>query len=317
MKKIISSVVTGALIMAGGIALGAPAHAAAATPTFVLSGGNGVYGLDPISIVATAGAEGTVKFMVGGVALTGCDASATTSVAPFVAKCAWTPAAPGAATLTATFTPKDATAFTVATSNTLPVKVGTPVQGVVSPIHIYVDEVLATGTTGALAPRFGQGCTVSSEYIIGQQIVFRVYANNADQGGAVMDSSNTASAFVQVVGMKDPLKLNYGNHSGVSFWTAVLNTGTAEGKYSTLGVIKFKVTMVAKDQKTAKVLSTKLAPKKVNGAIVYDAEGRMVSERVTYYRTVTMNPILKGAVGTWESNFTAASQLTLYAVPKA
>ena len=317
MKKIISSVLTGALIMAGGMAMSAPAANAAATPTFVLSGGNGVYGLDPITIVATAGAEGNVKFIVGGVALTGCDASVTTSVAPFVAKCAWTPAAPGPATLTATFTPKDAAAFTAATSNTLMVKVGTPVQGVVSPIHIYVDEVLASGSTGALAPRFGQGCTVSSEYIIGQQIVFRVYANNADQGGAVMDTSNTAAAFIEVVGMKDPLKLNYGNHSGVAFWTAVLNTGTAEGKYSTLGVIKFKVTMVAKDQKTAKVLSTKLAPKKVNGKNVYDSEGRLVSERVTYYRTVTMNPILKGAVATWESNFTAASQLTLYAVPKA
>jgi len=317
MKRIVSNIVAGALIMTGGVALSTPAHAAAVTPTFVLSGGNGVYGLDPISIVATVGAEGTVKFMIGGAVLTGCDASATTSVAPFVTKCAWTPGASGPATLTAVFTPKDEAAFTVATSNTLPVKVGTPVQGIVSPIHIYVDEVLASGSTGALAPRFGQGCTVSSEYIIGQQIVFRVYANNADQGGAVMDSSNTASAFVEVVGMKDPIKLNYGNHSGVAFWTAVLNTGTAEGKYSTLGVIKFKVNMVAKDQKTAKVLSTKLAPKKVDGKNVYDSQGRLVSERVTYYRTVTMNPILKGAVATWESNFTAASQLTLYALPKA
>ena len=318
MNKKISTAVIGAVALFGSaIVGGSPAYAAPAASTLILSGGSGVFGLAPITITATANNAGTVKFLAGGVAILGCEAAATTTVAPFAAKCAWLPAAAGSVALTGVLTPTDAASFEGVTSTALNVKVGVPVQGVVSPIHIYVDTILATGSTGVLAPRFGVGCTIASEFIIGQTIVFRIYANNADQGGAVMDSSNTASAFIQVVGVKDPLKLNYGNHSGVSFWTAVLNTGTAEGKYSTLGIIKFKVTMVAKDQKTAKVLSTKLAPKRVNGAIVYDAEGRMVSERVTYYRTVTMNPILKGAVATWESNFTAASQLTLYALPKA
>jgi hypothetical protein len=197
------------------------------------------------------------------------------------------------------------------------VKVGTPVQGVVSPIHIYVDEVLATGSTGALAPRFGQGCTISSEYIIGQQIVFRVYANNADQGGAVMDPSNTAKAYIEVAGVDTPLTLKYGNHSGVAFWTAVLTTGTGAGQYGTIGVIKYKVTMVAKDMDTAKVLSTKLAPKVVDGKVARDTDGKIVYERVSYYRTVKVSPTLKGATGVWQSNFAATSQLTLYAVPKA
>ena len=46
-----------------------------------------------------------------------------------------------------------------------------------------------------------------------------------------------------------------------------------------------------------------------------DASGRTVYDRVSYYRTVPVIPALKGAVGVWQSNFTASSLLTLYAVP--
>jgi hypothetical protein len=213
-------------------------------------------------------------------------------------------------------TPSDAT-LAKATSPTLNVKVGVPVQGVISPIHMYVDTVLGSGATGVLAPRFGVSCAITSEYLVGQTIVFRVYANNADQGGAVMDSSNTAQAYIEVSGWPTKIPLTYGNHSGVSFWTGVLKTGTGNGMYSTLGLINFKVTMVAKDTSTMKVLSTKLAPKLVNGVRQVDpATGRTIYDRVSYYRTVQVSPALKGATGTWSSNFAAYSQLTLYAVPK-
>jgi hypothetical protein len=67
-----------------------------------------------------------------------------------------------------------------------------------------------------------------------------------------------------------------------------------------------------------KVLSTKLSAKKnVDGSRVLDANGKSVFERVAYYRTVTLSPVLKGATGTWSSNFTQTSQLTLFAVPAA
>ena len=243
------------------------------------------------------------------------EAVPTTTVSPFVAKCSWVPAAAGATALTGVLTPTDASLAKV-NSPTLNVKVGVPVQGVISPIHMYVDTVLASGTTGALAPRFGVSCAVTSEYILGQGIVFRVYANNADQGGAVMDTTNTAKAYIEISGVKDPLPLSYGNHSGVAFWTAVLRTGTGNGQYSTLGTINFKVTMIAKDTDKMKVLSTKLVAKKVNGVRQVDENGRTIYDRVSYYRTVSVNPPLKGAVGTWSSNFAAYSQLTLYAVPK-
>ncbi len=316
MNRKISTAIIGAVALIGGIFVGGtPAQAAPAASTLVLSGGSGVYGLAPITINATANNAGNVKFFAGGAAIVGCEAVATATVTPFVARCAWVPAAAGAVALTAVFTPTDAAAFSPIDSPVFNVKVGLPVQGVISPIHMYVDTVLASGSTGALAGRFGVSCAITSQYLVGQTIVFRIYANNADQGGAVMDSSNTSQAFIEVAGVKDPLPMTYGNHSGVAFWTAILKTGAAP-LYNTLGVINYKVTMVAKDTTSMKVLSTKLVPKMLNGKRVVE-NGSVVYERVSYYRTVAVSPVLKGATGTWSSNFTATSVLTLYAVPTA
>ena len=317
MKKIMSAVMVASLALAGAVSTSGIANAAPAVTTLIMSGGNGVYDLGPVVINGTASALGTVEFIVNGKVVSGCEAVATASIAPYVAKCSWVPAKSGATVITGNFTPNDATNFAPAVSNTLNVNIGVPVQGVVSPIHIYVDTVLASGTSGPLAPRFGVSCAIQSEYIVGQGIVFRVYANNADHGGAVMDSTNTAKAYIEVSGVKDPIQMSYGNHSGAAFWTGVLRTGTNPGQYNTLGVINYKVTMVAKDSSTMKVLSTKLILKKVDGVKVLGADGRPVYERISYYRTVKLSLPLKGAVGTWKSNFMPASQLTLFALPKA
>lgn len=313
MKKVIAGIVIGAITLFGG----APSAIAAPAPsTLVLSGGSGVYQLDPIVINATASAAGTVAFKAGGNIIVGCEAVATTTVAPFIAKCSWVPAASGPTALSGSLTPTDSTNFAPVDSPILNVKVGVPGQGVVSPIHIYVDTVLASGTSGALGPRFGVSCAITNEYIVGQGIVFRVYANNSDQGGAVMDSKNTAKAYIEIAGVKDPLPLSYGNHSGIAFWTAVLKTGAAP-LYNTLGVINYKVTMIAKDSTTMKVLSTKLVPQIVDGKRVLGIDGRPVYDRMSYYRTVQVNPALKGATGTFTPNWTVASMLTLFALPKA
>ena len=314
MKKVIAGIVIVAMATLGGVGT---AQAAPAESTLALSGGSGVYQLDPIVINATANNAGTVAFKLAGKVIVGCEAVATTTAPPFVAKCSWVPAAAGAAALSGSFTPTDATAFAPVDSAVLNVKVGLPTQGVVSPIHIYVDTVLASGTSGALGPRFGVSCAITNEYIVGQGIVFRVYANNSDQGGAVMDSKNTAKAYIEIAGVKDPLPLSYGNHSGIAFWTAVLRTGTAAGQYNTLGVINYKVTMIAKDSSTMKVLSTKLVARVVDGKRVIGEDGRTVYDRVSYYRTVQVNPVLKGATGTFTPNWTVASLLTLFALPKA
>ena len=313
MKKLISGIAVAVLALAGAVTTGGTAFAAPAASTLIMSGGNGVFDLGPIVINGTASSAGGVAFSVNGKVVTGCEAVPTTTVTPFVAKCSWIPAASGTTAITGAFTPTDLANFAPVTSGTLSVKIGVPVQGVVSPIHMYVDTVLASGSTGALAPRFN-GCAIMNEFMVGQTIVFRVYANNADQGGAVMDSSNTAKAFIEIAGVKDPVQMAYGNHSGVAFWTAVLKTGAAP-LYSTIGVINFKVTMVAKDSSTMKVLSTKLTPRMENGKRVLNASGSTIYDRVSYYRTVKLDIPLKGATGTWSSNFTAASQLSLFAAP--
>jgi hypothetical protein len=313
MKKVISGIAVAVLAIAGGVANGGAAYAAPAATTLVMSGGNGVFDLGPIIINGTASAAGTVAYSVNGAVVIGCEAVPTTTVTPFVAKCSWIPAASGTTVITGVFTPTDAVGFAPATGTTLNVKIGVPVQGIVSPIHMYVDTILATGSTGALAPRFN-GCAIMNEFMVGQTIVFRVYANNADQGGAVMDSSNTTKAYIEVAGIKDPIALAYGNHSGVAFWTGVLKTGAAP-LYSTLGVINYKVTMIAKDSSTMKVLSTKLTPRMENGKRVLSDTGATVYERVSYYRTVKLSVPLRGATGTWTSNFTANSQLSLFAAP--
>jgi hypothetical protein len=316
MKKLIAGIAIGAMALVGGAFGAGAAVAAPAESTLVLSGGSGVFQLDPIVINATASAAGTVAFKLAGTVIVGCSAVPTTTVTPFIAKCSWVPAAAGAAALSGVLTPTDAANFAPATSPTLNVKVGVPTQGVVSPIHIYVDTVLASGTSGALGPRFGVSCAITNEYIVGQGIVFRVYANNSDQGGAVMDSKNTAKSYIEIAGVKDPIALSYGNHSGIAFWTAVLKTGAAP-LYNTLGVINYKVTIIAKDSSTMKVLSTKLAARVVDGKRVIGDDGRQVYDRVSYYRTVSVSPALKGATGTFVPNWTVASMLTLFALPKA
>ena len=313
MKKVISGIAVAVLAIAGGVATGGTAFAAPAASTLVMSGGNGVFDLGPIVINGNASSAGSVAFTVNGKLVTGCEAVPTTTVTPFVAKCSWIPSASGTTVITGAFTPADAANFAPVTSGALNVKIGLPVQGVISPIHMYVDTVLATGSTGALAPRFN-GCAIMNEFMVGQTIVFRVYANNSDQGGAVMDSSNTAKAYIEIAGVKDPVQMAYGNHSGVAFWTAVLKTGAAP-LYSTIGVINYKITMVAKDSSTMKVLSTKLTPRMENGKRVLNATGGTVYDRVSYYRTVKLDIPLKGATGTWSSNFTATSQLSLFAAP--
>lgn len=316
MRKIISGLVISSLALVGGAVTGTSANAAQATPTLVVTGGNTTFGLDPAIIVATASAAGKVKFTAAGVAVTGCEAISTTTVAPFVAKCSWVPAAGGATVLSASLTPIDLTAFAAVESAPLTVKIGVPVQGVVSPIHMYVDTVLASGTTGVLAPRFGVSCAITSEFILGQGIVFRVYGNNSDLGGAVLDSSNVAKAYIEVAGLATPITMTYGNHSGASFWTGVLRTGTAAGQYNTLGLISYKVTMIAKPQTSIQVLSTKLAIKTVDG-VKQKVDGKYVMERISYYKTVKLATPIAGPVGTWQSNFMPASQLTLFAAPKA
>jgi hypothetical protein len=295
------------------------ASAATTTPTVVLSGGSAVFGITPGTITATTSVAGAVSFTAAGVAITGCSAAPTTTVAPFIALCTWTPSAAGATALGATFAPTDTTDFGPATAATFNVIVGSPVQGTTpNPISLYVDTIVASGSTGVLAPEFGAGCEITSEFIVGQTIVFRVYGNDSALGGAVLTPLNVSTATVTIPGVATPLALSYGNHGGVAFWTAPLATGTTTGKYDTLGIINYKVTFntIAVPAVTKKVTLTKLVPVIKNGKHVI-VNHKVVMHRVSYQKTVVVTAAVPGGVGTFSSNFNPLSQPTLNAVPAA
>jgi hypothetical protein len=295
------------------------ASAATTTPTVVLSGGSAIFDISPGAIIATASVAGAVTFTAGGVAITGCTAAPTATVTPFTALCTWTPSSAGAVALGATFTPTDTTDFGPATAATFNVTVASPVQGTTpNPISLYVDTIVASGATGVLAPEFGAGCEITSEFIVGQTMVFRVYGNDAALGGAVLTPLNVSTATVTIPGVATPLALSYGNHGGVAFWTAPLVTGTAAGDYDTLGIVSYKVTFntIAVPAVTKKVTATKLVPLLRDGKHVIKNH-KVVTHRVSYQKTVVVTPAVAGAVGTFTSNFNPLSQPTLNAVPAA
>jgi len=317
MKRLISRIAIGALALGGIASFGVTtAWAATTVPTVVLSGGSAVFGVSPGVIKATASVPGAVNFTVGGTTITDCGAVATTTVTPFVAVCSWTPSAVGAAVLGATLTPTDTATYATATAAAFNVIVADAIQGVLNPVTLYVDTVLGSGATGVLAPRVGGSCAIASQFIVGQMIVFRVYGNDATRGGAPLTPLNVSSATVTVTGVATPITLNYGNHSGVAFWTAAMKTGDAPGLYNTLGVIDFKVTMdtIAVPAVTKLVNATKYVPTLRNGKHVL-SHGKWVFHKVNYKKTVVVTPAVPGAVGTFHSSFPTSSQLTLNAIP--
>ncbi len=289
----------------------------------VLSGGSAIYGVSPGTIVATSNAAGTVTF--GTVAnsttttITGCSNVATIgSSVPYIALCTWTPSAAGPAVLTATLTP---TAGSPSTAANFAVTVGTPIQGQEYPISMYVDTIVGSGASGAAAPVIGAGCEITNEFIVGQTIVFRVYGNDAQLNGAPLTSQNVSSATVTIAGYSgSPLTLSYGSHGNVAFWTAPLSTGTASGKYDTLGIIPYTVTFhtmavpgVPAVTKTVKVYKRELVTIKVG-----KKTKKVWREVLVGTKTVIVTPAvaaIPGATGTFNSAFNPSSQATLNAIP--
>jgi hypothetical protein len=325
MKRFIALAVAGLLTFGTVAVVGVTsASAATTTPTVKLTDPKAVLGLGAYNISATASVPGAITFTAAGTTIAGCNAVATSTVAPFFATCSWTPTAASTVAapivLGATLTPTDTTDYTSATATPINEVVAVPVQGNAGPIALYVDTILASGSTGVLAPKFGTGCEITNEFILGQTIVFRVYGNDYDLNGAPLTPLNVASAVVQIG--STTLPLSFGNHgagangSGVAFWTAPLKTGTAAGLYSTLGTIPYSVTVKtnAVPAVTKKVRAIRLVPTLKNGKRIIK-HGKVVTHRSAYFKTVVVSPAVPGATGTFQSNFNPSSVATLNAVP--
>lgn len=284
------------------------------------------------SLSATASVAGKVAFLADGTVIKGCDAVATAaSGTTFVALCTpFQPTKVSTVAYTATLAPTDA-AIAKVTSPVVSKLVGKPINNTVAgePISIYVDTVngsstptnLVSGTAGT-AFNTTTGCLLLSQFQQGQQIVFRVYANDYSRGGAPVTAKD-ATMNIKIAGWDTAVAMSYGDHSGTAFWAGFINTGAqGSGKFSTLGTISYKInmTMIEKAAVTEKVSAIKYVkvlnaktkkPLKVNGAYVWKSVQTTTDKIVTpavMGRTISYDPALWAAT---------ASQLTLSAAPAA
>jgi hypothetical protein len=200
--------------------------------------------------------------------------------------------------LGATFVPTDAANYSTVTAAPYNVTIAAPIQGnTAGPIYFIVDTV---GTAN--------NCGIQSSFVVGDGIVFRVAANDADFGGAALTSANVSSATITVNGYSTVVPLAYGNHGGLGMWTGVLQTGTKAGQYSPTGAIPYTITMktIAVPAVTKKI--TVVTHKRVK------VRGKFVVRTYRTIKTVTVTRAVPGKTGTFSPSATM-SVLTLLAAP--
>lgn len=303
------------------LTLGIPAaHAADPTLTFGRNPGSQVFGLAPGVIAVTASVPGKVAFTADGVAISGCDAVATTESAPFTASCTWTAAKAGNVPITAKLTPTDSTLTAITASGTA--SVGTPINQPgqnfkYERLGLYVDTVNASGSPAKTlaASLQSNSCVQMSQFARGMGIVFRVYVNDYQQNGIPL-TNNDAKVSITIKGWDTPTVLSYGNHSGSAFWAAALTTGEpGSGKYNALGTIDYsvEVTLIEKPEVTKKVVETTYVAMKKNGKTV-KVDGKVVYQPQKVTKTVVVTPAVMGEKFVYSpSRWATTSLLTLNA----
>ena len=124
---------------------------------------------------------------------------------------------------------------TTTTSTTL--VTATPIQGGHNHnIVIYVDTVTGGGT-----PKPAGTCLEENQFVQGQLVVFRGWADDSTAGGLPMTDRNTKAAYVTIPGVgKLPLKYA-SDKCSPAYWEVPWST-----KGYTVGTVNFTVTFVAK-----------------------------------------------------------------------
>jgi hypothetical protein len=200
--------------------------------------------------------------------------------------------------LGASFVPTDAVNNTSATAAAYDVTTAAPIQGNTGgPIYFTVDTVGSANN-----------CGIQSSFVVGDGIVFRVSANDADLGGAALTSANVSSATLTVNGYTTVVPLAYANHGGLGMWTGVLQTGTAAGNYSPTGAIPYSITM--------KTIAVPAVTKKVSVLVRTRVKvgHKFVVRTHHVVKTVVVTKAVAGATGSFSPNATM-SVLTLLAAP--
>ena len=104
---------------------------------------------------------------------------------------------------------------------------------------MYVDTVTGGGT-----PKPAGTCLEENQFVQGQLVVFRMYADDSSAGGAALTAGNVEAAYVTVPGV-GKIPMEYGAHK-----TGATTVGYWEIPWSTkgypIGTLNFTVTVVAK-----------------------------------------------------------------------
>lgn len=124
-----------------------------------------------------------------------------------------------------------------ATTTTVP---STPVQGGHGHnVVVYVDTVTGGGT-----PKPAGTCLEENQFVQGQLVVFRMYADDSAAGGAPLTDKNTRAAYVTIPG-QGKIPMEYSGHgtapNAVGYWEVPWST-----KGYPIGTVNFTVTVVSK-----------------------------------------------------------------------
>jgi hypothetical protein len=112
-----------------------------------------------------------------------------------------------------------------------------PIQGT-HPHHIdiFVDTVTGGGTPKPLAD-----CLQENQFVRGQLVVFRMYADDISAGGLALTDRNTEAAYVTIPG-KGKIAMAYSAHEKIpAYWEVPWSSAGYP-----LGTVNFTVTVVAK-----------------------------------------------------------------------
>jgi hypothetical protein len=122
------------------------------------------------------------------------------------------------------------------TTTTTPVSTP-PIQGAgAHHIVIYVDTVTGGGTPKPVAD-----CLEENQFVQGQLVVFRMWADDSSAGGLAVTGTNAEAAYVTIPG-QGKLALKYASDRGSpSYWEVPWST-----KGYPVGTVNFTVTVVAK-----------------------------------------------------------------------
>jgi hypothetical protein len=173
-----------------------------------------------ITITATVSKPGSVNFKLGGTTISGCGSAAASST---TAVCTWTPNSLGSASLTAIFTPTDASNYETFTTTTLSITV---VNGVSTITISLTGGVLVTPKSQAINIIAVVGQAGKVTFLADGKRIPGCYNVNASAGNKSCSWKPTTQKFVTLTAALNPTNSAYENSNARLIVQVVRRTGT-------------------------------------------------------------------------------------------